>query len=288
MVNIFLLGLMWGSAFAIARFIIRSGVDPIIYSFLTVFISAMIMLGYCWRKRKIQELFSNNKSHYFIAGLFGIVLPNTNKYWLAAHLPSGLLAIIVGTTPFFIYPLALFCKEEKFKFRRSLGLLIGGIGIMLLAVIHSKVGVFAVDSWSIFGLLTPLSYAICAVYVAKSISKSTDIVLLTTGMLIASALLLMPFVFFVIKGVSLAKIFTFKIDMVILSEVALGIVGYILLFKILTSYGSVNYSLVNGVGAIVGLLWGWCFFHETNPTNIFWAIICIFIGAWLLNHKKST
>ena len=112
-------------------------------------------------------------------------------------------------------------------------------------------------------------------------------VVLTTGMLMCATLFLTPFLFtrefflphLALDGVWLAIIF----------EIILVLVGYITLFKVLQLSGAINYSLVNGIAAIIGLCWGYCFFHECITGQIIFASLCILVGVFLLQitHKNE-
>jgi len=284
LVLLFILGFAWGSAFSIARYVMSHQVSPVTYSFLSVFSPAIILLVYCYYRGYLHDLIKGDLVCYFFVGLFGIILPNINKYWLATHLPSGTLALIVSVTPFFIYPLALLCREEKFRFSRILAVLIGGAGMIIMAAQYG-LGGLSLNHWLFCALLTPLSYAVCAVYVAKFTAKGSNIVILTTGMLICATLLLTPFLF--TSTFSVPHLALNGVWLAIITEITLVLIGYITLFKVLQLSGAVNYSLVNGIAAIIGLCWGYCFFHEYASSKIILAALCILIGVILLNQSKS-
>lgn len=281
---LFILGFIWGSAFSIARYVMSHEVSPVTYSFLLVFSPSIMLLIYCYYRGYLRKLVKGDRFCYFFAGLFGVVLPNINKYWLATHLPSGTLALVVSLTPFFIYPLALLCREEKFRLSRVAAVLIGGIGMIIMAATHGLDGLM-LNRWIFFALLTPLSYAVCAVYVAKFAVKGSNIVILTTGMLICAALLLAPFLFtseFILPHLALNGVW-----LAITAEIILVLIGYITLFKVLQLSGAVNYSMVDGIAAIIGLCWGYCFFHEHLSYQIILAALCVLIGVIMLNWFKN-
>jgi drug/metabolite transporter (DMT)-like permease len=283
LILLFILGFAWGSAFSLARYVMSHQVSPITYSFFTIFSPSVVLLIYCYRHGYLQDLIKGDVLCYFVTGMFGIVLPNTNKYWLATHLPSGVLALVMSVTPFFIYPLALLCREEKFHFSRITAVLIGGAGMIIMAAQHGILGL-TLNHWLFLSLLTPFSYAVCAVYVAKFAIKKNNIVVLTTGMLICATLLLTPFLFtseFVMPHLALNGVW-----LTITTEIILETIGYLLLFKVLQLSGAVNYSMVNGIAAIVGLFWGYCFFHECISLRILLAMLCILLGVLLLNRFK--
>lgn len=284
LVLLLVLGFTWGSAFSLARYVMSHQVSPITYSFFLVFSPSVILLVYCYQRGYLRDLITGNIPCYFFAGLFGIALPNTNKYWLATHLPSGVLALVMSVTPFFIYPLALLCREEKFHFSRITAVLIGGAGMIIMAAQHGVVGL-SLNHWLFLSLLTPFSYAVCAIYVAKFTMKKSNIVVLTTGMLICATLLLVPFLFtseFVMPHLALNGVW-----LAIMVEIVLVIIGYLALFKVLQLSGAVNYSMVNGIAAIIGLFWGHCFFHECVSLKILLAMLLILIGVLLLNRSRA-
>lgn len=282
LVLLLVLGFTWGSAFSLARYVMSHQVSPVTYSFFLVFSPAIILLIYCYQHGCLRDVVKGNLACYFFAGLFGIVLPNTNKYWLATHLPSGILALVMSVTPFFIYPLALLCREEKFRFSRVTAILIGGAGMIIMAAHHGIAGL-SLNHWLFIALLTPLSYAVCAVYVAKFTTKDSNIVVLTTGMLVCATLLLAPFLF--TSKFSLPHLALNGVWLAILIEIILVIIGYLSLFKVLKLSGSVNYSLVNGIAAVIGLYWGHLFFHEHFSHQIILAAFCVLIGVILLNRS---
>ncbi|MBN2689708.1 MAG: DMT family transporter [Gammaproteobacteria bacterium] len=277
------LGLIWGSAFAIARYVMCNGVSPLIYSFMVVFFPAILMSIHCLNKNNLHKVIFTNPKYYIITALLGIVIPNTNKYYLASHLPSGILAIIVATTPFFIYPLALLFREEKFQLQRLLGSLSASCGILLLAILHSTTHL-SINYYLLISFITPISYATCAVYVARFIPQKQDVKILTTGMLIAAAIMLTP-VLFTHSIASLTSL-TMGTSIAIIAEILLVTTGYLILFKILKNYGSINYSLVDGIAGIVGVFFGYIFFTETISKFIILAIVFIALGIILLKKRK--
>ena len=127
-----LLGVIWGSGYSIARFAMTHGVSPLGYAFWQSWGPAIFLI--LWVKIRHLKVSYRSKamSYYIFTGVVGIAIPNTAMYFVAGHLPSGLVAILVNTVPLMTYPLSLLLKEEKFYRPRFLGVLVGVIGIMCL------------------------------------------------------------------------------------------------------------------------------------------------------------
>lgn len=217
---------------------------------------------------------------YFICGLIGIAVPNTNMYFAAAHLPAGLLAVIVNTVPIITYVLAFALGLERFYYVRFLGVLLAVVGIMVMVLPKASLPSPTLVPWVLLTLITPLCFAIAVVYAAKY-RPAEDSLALAAGMMIFSALLLAPFVFTTKSFYPLWPPFALR-DWVILLEIVLSSLGYVLFFQLLKIAGPVYYSLIGGVIALTGLFWGWLIFGETLNLGISLAIIMIFIAIGLV------
>src|SRR5579863_1337239 len=126
-----LLGIIWGTGYSIARYATLNGVHPLGYSFWqslgpAIFISLLAQFSHSRLKLNTPYL-----RYYLICGLTGIVIPNTNMYLAAPHLPAGLLAVIVNTVPIVAYPLALAARLETFNLLRLIGVMSAILGLMM-------------------------------------------------------------------------------------------------------------------------------------------------------------
>lgn len=271
------LGLLWGSGYTLARYATTHGATPLGYAFWQSAGPALLVLIITCLSGNRVPLTWRYLRFYFICGLIGIALPNTNMYYAAARLPAGLLAVIVNTAPLLTYLFALAVRIEGLSFIRVCGVALGLIGMMILVWPQKHLTLGSAHFAALLALLTPLSFAACAVYVAKYRPAKTDSLALTAGMMCCSALLLTPIV------LSTANFYVFKLpltatDGVILLEIVLSSVGYVIFFQLLKIAGPVFYSLVGGVVALTGLFWGWLIFHETLKHTQIIAITCILLA----------
>lgn len=267
-----LLGIIWGSGYSIAHYAMTHGVPPLGYSFWQSLGPAIVLLILCLIKEGRLAIAPRYIRYYLIAGLLGIVLPNTNMYFAAAHLPAGILAVIVNTVPIMMYPLALAARQEKFQWGRLLGVLVGVIGIFMIVGGKWSTPNVHTMKWALITLLSPLFFATCALYSVHDRPEKSSSLALATGMLICSAVVLTPLVidtheFYPLNSLSLP-------NLAVMLEIVLSSIGYVILFQLLKIAGAVYYSLVGGVVAITGLFWGWLLFSETlHP----WTLIAAFL-----------
>ena len=264
-----LLGAIWGSGYSIAKFAMENGVQPIGYAFWQSLGPAILLTIIALIQRQSIQFNAKHLKFYFVSGLLGIAIPNTNMYFIAPHIPAGILAVIVNTVPMFTYPLAIMAQQEHFKWSRLIAVLIGFLGILLIVLPHKSLPDIAMTPWALLALISPLSFALCAIYINKCRPQDCTSLTASQGMLICSSILLIPLTFFSHQFYALIPPFSIAGWIVIL-EIILSSIGYILFFILLQIAGPVYYSMVGGVVTITGLIWAGVIFHEVPN---YWSLI---------------
>lgn len=280
-----LLGIIWGTGYSIARFAMTNGVSPLGYSFWQSLGPAIFMGCLGLSQRKTITLDIPHLRYYIICGLTGIVIPNTNMYFASAHLPAGILAVVVNIVPIIAYPMAMFAKIEKFQWMRFLGVGCAIGGVMLIILPKAIFPEMHISSWALMALITPCSFAFCSVYISRFRPANHDSLSLATGTLIASTLLLLPLV--LIKGDFYMLHLPFNApDRVIILEIVLSSIGYVLFFQLIKVAGPVYYSLVDTIVSLTGLMWGYVLFHERLNHWVSMAIFLILLGLISVTQQQ--
>lgn len=256
-----ILGFIWGTGYSIARFAMTHGVNPLGYSFWQSLGPAILIgLFACFHGEKTMQTESHYR-YYLICGLTGIVLPNTNMYFAAPHLPAGLLSVIVNTVPIMAYPIALAAKVESFSWPRFMAVITALIGLMLILLPKSSLPSPQQIPWILSALFTPLCFAFCSVYISRYRPSGTHSFTIAAGTLMSSSLLLTPIVLLSHHFYALHYPLTLP-DWIILLEILLSSIGYVLFFQLIKVAGPVYYSFVDTIVATTGLFWGYMIFHE--------------------------
>ncbi len=299
-----LLGFIWGTGYSIARFATTHGVPPLGYSFWQS-LGPAILIGFLSLAMNIPTKHTSSVSngnnlprsslhylsiphlrYYLICGLTGIVIPNTNMYFAAPHLPAGLLAVIVNTVPIIAYPMALFAGVEAFRITRFFGVILAITGLMFIVLPKSSLPSSDMIPWVLSALITPFAFAFCAIYIARYRPEKGDSLPLAAGTLIASTIMLFPFV--ILSG----NFYSFHYplstpDCVILLEIVLSSIGYILLFQLIKMAGPVYYSLVDVIVAMTGLFWGYVIFNEHLNIWTSSAVVLILLSLLFVSNKQK-
>ncbi len=282
-----LLGFIWGSGYSIARYAMTHDVQPLGYSFWQSIGPAFLLSLICFINRDFSLFHSTNWSYFIICGLVGIAIPNTNMYFAAAQMKAGMLAVLVNAVPLMVYPLALLFKQERSDAFRLVALIIGLIGLSYL--IYPMEG-YRWNGWHTMALITPLSFAVCAIYISAARKNNIPPISAAAGMLLSASLFLTPIVFAQDAFYSLSWPMNLSQKIVVL-EVFLSSLGYLIFFRLIRLAGPVYYSLTGGVVAVTGLFWGVILFGETpNWHELFGALMILFaIGllSWRQPYKSN-
>jgi drug/metabolite transporter (DMT)-like permease len=277
------LGVIWGSGYSLAKFAMSNGVPPLGYSFWQSLGPALVLAIFCLPNYKSSLLNPPYWPYFLVCGLIGIAIPNTNMYLIADKLPAGLLAVLVNTVPLLVYPLALLAKQEKLDTWRLLALILGMMGIMLIIGVPKTGGY---SHWTLFALISPLSFALCSIYIGSKNTPKLNALEAACGMLVAASLLLIPLVLQQKAFYPLTPPFTLPKQIIIL-EIILSSIGYLLFFHLVRLAGPVFYSLTGGVVACTGLFWGYLVFSEQPTTLQGLATVLIISAISLLSWRQS-
>jgi drug/metabolite transporter (DMT)-like permease len=279
-----LLGIIWGSGYSIAKLAMQNGVPPLGYAFWQSLGPAIVLSVLAVLQKQPLQLKQPNIIYYFICGLLGIALPNTNMYFTAPHLPAGILAVIINITPILIYILSLGLRVERFKLASLIGIIAAVLGIMLILIPKASLSALADIPWAVQALATPLCFAISIIYIARQQMNDSPLTQ-AAGMLLCSAILLTPLIISTHAFYPLTT-FNFPAFLIIL-EVILSSIGYILLFHLLKIAGPIFYSLVSSIVALTGLFWGWLIFAEYLNLWSSLAVVLIIIGITLVSLQQA-
>jgi len=285
--TLILLGVVWGTGYSIARFAMLNGVAPLGYSFWQSLGPALVLGIMAAYRKKLPSLNKQHLPYYFICGLTGIVIPNTTMYFAAPHLPASILAMIVNTVPIVAYPLALLARLETFNWQRMAGIALALAALMLIILPKASLPSSDMTPWVLITLITPLSFAICSIYIARFQPTDLDSITLSVGMLALSSTLLLPLVI----GTHSFYLFHFPLTMpdgVVILEILLSSLGYLLFFRLIRTAGPVYYSLVDTIVVLTGLCWGYLIFDERLNQWTSLAVYLILVALLLVTRQQRT
>jgi drug/metabolite transporter (DMT)-like permease len=130
--SLILIGAAWGVTFPIGKIVVSAGHQPfgiLVWQQL----GALLLTGaICLKWRQSLKITRQYFWLYFGVAVLGSLLSGALTYTAAAHLPAGVLAIIIALVPLFSMPIALALGYEKIQAIRLFGLGLGALAMVIL------------------------------------------------------------------------------------------------------------------------------------------------------------
>jgi drug/metabolite transporter (DMT)-like permease len=278
-----LLAVLWGSGFLLVKLALR-GLSPIQIAFGQLGLGAIVLLVILAVRR--QSLPRAAREWVYLAGmaLLGNIAPYLLYSWSEQRINSGLAGVLSATTPLCTLFLARAFGVGRLTVLRLLGLVLGLIGVVLLAA-PWRDGTGAV---SLAGVLAALGAATCFagsyVYARRLLTnRGREPLVLSAAQLTAGALMLgaaMPWIGR--QPVSLT-------GTVALSVVALGVlstgIAYVLTYRLIQDEGPTAASMTNYLTPIIAVVLGIVFVDERLTWNLAVGTAVVLLGVWTAEHN---
>jgi len=279
-----LLGAIWGSSFFNIK-IATYSYEPYTLALIRVVLATVPMLVVAFfYKIKIQA-FSKNWKVYALVGLCNITIPfsliaiGTNK------IDSYLAAMLMSTTPITGSILAhFFTKNEKITFLKSLGIILGFTGILLLffdkLIINESNYLFV-----LIILLGSTFYSISGILILKKLKESGNINV-TASTLIWSVITLLPLAFIFEEPLKSTPTLESTLSLIYLGVVATGFAWW-LRFKILSNNGIVFQTQVAYLIPIFGVIFGAIILDEQITWKVLVSLIIIMSSIYIVKKYNK-
>jgi drug/metabolite transporter (DMT)-like permease len=278
-----LLAMIWGSAFFNIK-IATYSYDPFTLALVRVFFASIPLFLLCkFRNIKI-EAFGKNWSSYALIGLCNIAIPFVLIAIGTAKINSYLAAILMSTTPLSGSILAhFFTKNEKLSYMKSLGVLIGFSGIILLffdrVVINSENYLFVLIT-----ILGSTFYCVGGLLTLKLKNKINENV--TTSTTFWSVIFLLPLSIIFESPWNANPTFESTLSLLYLGVVATGL-AWLIRFRILTVNGLVFQTQVAYLIPIFGIIFGFFLMKEVITWKVVFSLVVILLGIYIFKKNNK-
>ncbi len=188
-------GTGWGSSQATGKMATESGHGAFGIMFWQLLICTVLLGGFSlWRGRGL--VFTRAAwRFYVVVALLGTVIPNYTFYRSVAHLPAGVMSIIIALVPMISLPMSVAAGIDSFRLPRVVGLLLGLAGVALIAAPAGgglPEGVQA--GWLAVAVVGPVFYAMEATFVARTGMAGMDAVQAMFGASLVGTVICLPLV----------------------------------------------------------------------------------------------
>ncbi|MEK4061314.1 MULTISPECIES: DMT family transporter [Paenibacillus] len=274
-----LLAFSWGASFLFMR-IASPELGPVVTTELRVTLAAATLLLFAAVTKRKLGIWQHWKQ-FLVLGSINAALPFTLICMAELHLSASLAAILNATTPMFAALAAWGTQQEKPGLSKSIGLVIGLLGVAVL-VGWSPVPLSGKVLLSVFfSLGAALAYGFGGLYAAR-VGRGLAPLALAAGQQLGAAVVLLPLaVIFAPRELpSSAAVFSVLGLSFICTSVA-----YLLYFHLIQSVGAVKTVSVTFLVPVFGLIWGVIFLNEPVYANTLAGLAIILLSVTLVNRK---
>jgi len=235
--------------------------------FLCLLLVSLLSIKMPWHKRAVQT--------YIAAGLavYGAML---SVYWGAQFIPSGLISVLFGLTPFVTAVLAaIWLQERSLTVAKLVAMLLGVSGLILIFRSSILVGEQAILGICAV-LLSVFIHATSAVWVKKLGAQLPALVITNGALMVSTPLYLLTW--WTVDGnlpVSLP-------EKTLMSIIYLGVfgsvLGFVLYYFVLKQIQASTMALVTLVTPVTALILGSQLNHEKIDTFVWAGTMCIMLA----------
>jgi drug/metabolite transporter (DMT)-like permease len=280
-VIIIALGFGWGTTFFFNEMLLRD-IGPLSVSLVRVSIAAVTVWVYLAATGQYKRVSAQALAAMALLGALMFAIPFAIYPLGQQYVASAVAGIVNALTPEMVVVISHFWPGgERATLHKSLGVLAGFLGILLLTIPAFNSG----ESTRLFGtlviVLAPVSYA-CAMNWVRRLS-GTPVPVMVAWAFSFAALLLVPAVLMV-EGVPARVTGTSVASGVFLGTVLTG-AFFLIGFQILPRAGATKTSTVTFIAPISALLIGWLVLGEELGLPHFLGMGAIFLGLLLIDGR---
>ncbi len=278
-----LLAIIWGSSFFNIK-IATYSYDPITLALVRVIFASIPLFLLCKFKKIKLEAFGKDWNWYALIGLCNIAIPFVLIAIGTAKINSYLAAILMSTTPLSGSILAhIFTKDEKLSFKKSIGVLVGFSGIILLffdkVIINSENYIYAIIT-----IIGSTFYCIGGLLTLKLRNKKNENV--TTSTTLWSVIFLLPFSLIIENPWKSSPTLISTLSLLYLGVIATGF-AWLIRFRILTVNGLVFQTQVAYLIPIFGIIFGYFLMDEIITWRVLLSLVIILLGIYIFKKNNK-
>jgi drug/metabolite transporter (DMT)-like permease len=272
------LSILWGGSFIFAKIALRD-VQPLTIVLYRVGLAALALHIAVLLVGERVPLSGPVWVAFLAMGLTNNVIPFSLIFWGQRYVDSGLAAILVATTPFFTMIFAQFLtSDERPKATGFAGIALALVGIAVLTGSSLNVQTDNLQVLANVGLLAAaVSYGFASVFGRRFRTLGVSPLGTAAGQLTASTVMMAPLV--MMFDTPWARPLPGLLSWGVLSALAIlsTACGYLLYFRLLSSSGATNVTLVTILVPVTTVVGGVAFLGESPQPS--WGIGMLFIAV---------
>lgn len=280
------LGAAWGFTLPLSKIAVSTGYGHFGLIFWQMVIGAVAMAIVVLARGSRLPLTGPAIRVYTIIALVGSVIPNSASYQSIAHLPAGVVSILMSLIPMIAFPMALGLGLERFSIRRFFGLLAGLAGVSLLVFPEASLPDVAMLAWIPLALVGPLFYAFEGSFIAKWGIGGLDAIQVLLGASIIGAIVTLPLALATGQFLSPLRIYAAP-EWALIASSLIHVVVYAIYVWMVGRAGAVFAVQVSYLVTGFGMVWAMVMLGESYSSYIWVALVLMLGGVFLVQPRPN-
>lgn len=281
-----LIGAMWGATQPLVKFAVAGGYRQFGMIFWQAVISAALLGGICMVRGTRLPLGRDYLGFYLLIAMIGTVLPHAASYQAIIYLPVGIMSIVLSLIPMLAFPIALALGNERFRMRRLMGLSLGLVAMLMIALPEASLPDPSVLVFLPLALVAPLFYAFEGNYVARWGTKGLDAFQVMYGASLVAVVTSLPLAVGFGQFIDPRRVWGLAEWSLVGSSVihALTYTGYVWLVG---RAGAVFAVQVSYPVTAFGLIWAMLILGERYSPWVWGAFVVMLVGLTLVQPRPK-
>jgi|TARA_B110000971_G_scaffold132991_1_gene136122 drug/metabolite transporter (DMT)-like permease len=281
------IGISWGLTQPLIKIAVTGGYKPLGMIFWQMLISVAV-LGVINMMRRRPLPFDWRVIGFYIAfALMGTVIPNAASYKAYTVLPSGIMSLLLSLIPMMAFPIALVLGLDRFSVKRTAGLSLGLLAILLIIGVPDALPNSAMLAFIPLGLLASLMYAFEGNFVARFGTGGAGPLQLLLGASIAGVAITGPIAWGTGQWINPIHVWNMA-DLALITSALIHTLVYTLYVMIVRSYGPIFSVQVSYIVTAAGLGWAMLILGERYSGPIWLALGIMFVGIYLVSPNMKS
>ena len=284
MFALLIMGAGWGITLPLSKIAVSTGRQPLGLVFWQMVIGAVLLGAIVFVRGGRLALGRRQIALYLAIAFLGTILPNAASYRAAAHLPAGVMSIVIAMVPMFAFPIALALGQDRFSIARLVGLGLGLGGVALLVGPEASLPDRAMVAFIPLALIAPFFYGLEGNFVGKFGTAGLDPIEVLFGASVFGAVLSFPLALGFGHWLNPLGGFGAPESALVLSSIvhALVYAGYVWLVG---RAGAVFAAQVSYLVTIFGVGWAMLILDEAYSGYIWGALGLMLLGMFLVQPR---
>ena len=284
MFALLIIGAGWGITSPLSKIAVSTGHQPLGLVFWQMVIGAVLLGAIVFVRGGRLALGRRQITLYLAIAFLGTILPNAASYRAAAHLPAGVMSIVIAMVPMFAFPIALALGQDRFSIARVVGLGLGLGGVALLVGPEASLPDRAMVAFIPLALIAPFFYGLEGNFVGKFGTAGLDPIEVLFGASVFGAVLSFPLALGFGHWLNPLGGFGAPESALVLSSIvhALVYAGYVWLVG---RAGPVFAAQVSYLVTIFGVGWAMLILDEAYSGYIWGALGLMLLGMFLVQPR---